>query len=62
MIDGPWFIPETGGCQVARMKCMRQDVRSEGSGDQAHLRPCKGLELYLKACRKLLQGFEHESD
>lgn len=61
MIDGPWFIPEVGGCQVAGIKCML-DVRSEGSGDQAHLRPCKGLELYPKGCRKLLQGFKHESD
>lgn len=62
MTDSPWFIPEIGGCQVPGMKYMKQDVRSEGSGNQAHLRPFKGLELYLKGCRKLLQRFEHESD
>lgn len=62
MIDGAWFLPDIGGCQVAGMKCMRRDVRSEGNEDRAHLRPRKSLEIYLQGCRKLWQGFEHESD
>lgn len=57
MIDGPWFIPEIRGCQVAGMKCMRQDVRSEGSGDQAHLRPCKDLELLSQGMQEAIAAF-----
>lgn len=62
VIDGAWFIPDIGGCQVAGMKCMMGDVRSEENEDQAHLRPCEGLKIYLQGWGKLLQGFENESD
>lgn len=48
-----------GGCPGARMHAGGGDRREWTS---AHLRPCKGSELYPEGCGRLVQGFEQESD